>query len=311
MTEKYYFDYDEKNSRYPIAVEQDTAKYVYLHKNKENEAPNKNKNKYEFNFKDYESLIKSKGIKGKQKHQILQKLENKYFDEGDSEDEQYNDLHQAVEETENKKFKAKHKLIPILRRNWFDVVYINGGSGAGKTKFLVKMVNAYIKSLPKKEKPEIFLISKKEKDAMIDDNIKKVQRIDVNTFLDEPMKIEELPDKSIIILDDYEGYETNRPLFKLIIGFLNDLMTMGRTKLLKIFIISHLPSFGKDSTLTFIEASWFVFYPTRTSYSSLEYVLNKKIGWEIKDIKKIKNMKRVVICKFPRMFIHDKFIESI
>lgn len=308
--EQYYFDYEEKNSRYPIAVEQETNKYIYLHKNKDEEKQKTIKNKYEFNFKDYEELIKSKGIKGKQKHQVLQKLENKYFnDEGD--DEHFGDLYNASEAIEEKKFKAKKKLIPVLRKNWFDVVYINGGSGAGKTKYLVKMVNAYIKTLTKKEKPEIFLISKKDKDVMIDDNVKGVQRIDVNTFLEDPMKVEELPDKSIIILDDYEGYESNKPLFKLIIGFLNDVMTMGRTKFLKIFIISHLPSFGKDSTLTFIEASWFVFYPTRTSYSSLEYVLHKKVGWEISDIRKIKDMKRVIIRKFPKMFIYDKFIEKI
>ena len=137
--EQYYFDYEEKNSRYPIAVEQETNKYIYLHKNKDEEKQKTIKNKYEFNFKDYEELIKSKGIKGKQKHQVLQKLENKYFnDEGD--DEHFGDLYNASEAIEEKKFKAKKKLIPVLRKNWFDVVYINGGSGAGKTKYLVKMV---------------------------------------------------------------------------------------------------------------------------------------------------------------------------
>jgi hypothetical protein len=311
MDAKITIDYKERGSKFPVAVEFGTTDYLYLHKRKQDKEEEKPiKNRYDLKFKDYEEAIKRNGIKGKEKHSVMEHLEEMYFSNIQG-DDKYKDLQKIVEEKEGKKFKAKKKLIPVLRKNWFDVVYINGRSGAGKTKFLVRMVNAYLKTLTKKEKPEIYLISKKEKDAMIDDNIKGIQRLDVNTFLEEPMTIDEIPDKSVIIFDDYEQYEPDRPLFKLIIGFLNDLMTMGRTKLLKIFIISHLPTFGKDSTLTFIEASWFVFYPTKTAYSSLEYVLNKKVGWELNEIKKIKGLKRVVVNKDNKFIIYDKFVELI
>lgn len=312
MKEKFYINYTEKGSKYPVAMEQTSRKMLYLHKVKEDEEPQIETNKYEFNFKDYEKAFKELDIKGKQKHSILAKLENSYFnDNNDEEDETMKQLLKLVKEEENKKFKASEKLIPVLRKNWFDVVYINGGSGAGKTKYLVKMVNAYLQTLSKKEKPNVYLISKKSKDEMIDKGIKGIVRIDVDTFIDNPVSIDEVEEKSIVILDDFEGYENNKKLFSQIIGFLNDLMTMGRTKLFKIFIISHLPSFGRNSTLTFIEASIFVFFPTRTSMSSLQYILQNKVGYPQSEIKKFEGMKRVVVFKHPKMYISGKYLNFV
>lgn len=310
--DKYFVDYTKKDSKNILAVEENTNNYIYLHKLPEGGTFPKCENKYNFDLKEYVEIFKKYNIKYKDRLQILQKLEDYYFNDkniNEEQEENIRDLFEFAVENECKKFKADRKLIPVLKPNWFDCVYINGGSGAGKTNFLVKMVNAYLNSLPKKDKPEVFLISKKEKDEMIDKGIKGIKKIDPMTFLEEPMTVEELPLKCIVILDDYEGYKSDPKLFKLIYAFIDDIMTMGRTKLLKLFMISHLPSFGQQSTLTFIEASYFIFYPTRTNFSSLDYILKKKLGLDKESINKVKNMKRIIIQKYPKILLHDKIIQ--
>jgi flagellar biosynthesis GTPase FlhF len=150
MDAKITIDYKEKGSKFPVAVEFGTTDYLYLHKRKQDKEEEKPiKNRYDLKFKDYEEAIKRNGIKGKEKHSVMEHLEEMYFSNIQG-DDKYKDLQKIVEEKEGKKFKAKKKLIPVLRKNWFDVVYINGRSGAGKTKFLVRMVNAYLKTLTKK-----------------------------------------------------------------------------------------------------------------------------------------------------------------
>lgn len=310
--DKYFIDYEEKDAVKSVAVEKDSHKNLYLHKLKDNTLPKLNKKKYDFLLSDYEKLIKKLDIRPRQYLSVLRNLENWYFNGvelDNNEDGKYDSLMNLVEQNELKKLKADRKLIPTFKKDWFDVIYINGGSGAGKTKFLVSLVNTYVHSLKKKDKPEIFLVSKKAQDAMIDKNIKGVQKIDPYSLLEEPMTIDELPDKSILIFDDFEGYQSEPKLFKLIMSFLNDLITMGRTKLLKVFIITHQPSFGKQSTLIFMESTYYVFYPSRSSFNSLEYMLTNKLGMSKNDIDLVKNLKRVTISKYPKYMIYDKYIK--
>lgn len=325
----YYANYNEKGSKYPFAMELNSHKVLYLHKKKEEESDSEEiekmpKNKYDFDIREYEKMLKDAGIKGKKRELLLLEFEEEYFNNTKNINSQYNDIYKKIVENENRKFKAKEKLIPVLRKNWFQVSVLQGKSGAGKTKYLIRMINAYLMQLGKKEKPNIFLISKKESDEMIDNGKKDsknkldkgllskgMERIDVETFLEKPMLASEIPEKSIIVFDDFEGFQNNKKLFSLIIGFLNDLCTMGRTNLYKIFIITHQPTFGKDSTIMFMELHWYNCCPHGTPPASLEYILEKKIGITKENRKKVEKFDRVFVDKDTMLCIHNKYIENL
>lgn len=324
----HYVNYNEKGSKHPIAMEYESHRMLYLHKRKDEDSDSEPdlfpKNVYDFNIRDYERILKEAGVKGKKRELLLMDFENQYFNNTQTVNSQYSDIYKQVAENESKKFKAHQKLIPVLRKDWFDVVLIQGKSGAGKTKSLIRMVNAYKMQLNKKEKPDIYLISKKESDDMIDNGkagsknkldrgLKQqgMERIDVETFLEKPMVASEIPDKSIIIFDDFEGYQNNKKLFALIIGFLNDLATMGRTKLVKIFIITHQSTFGKDSSVMFIELSWYVCCPFKTPPASLDYVLERKIGISKEARKRVEKLNRIFVDKNSTMCLHGKYCEYL
>lgn len=309
----YYFDAKKEGALYPVGVEKANAKQIiYLHKGTKG-----NKQKYNFSYTDYETLINSNGIKGRNKQFILKKLEEAYFKDLDTsnmelEDDNFKALYRTVKENEDKKSKyvAHGKIIPLLKPDWFNVVYINGASGAGKSKIAVRMINEYKKS---HKKANVYLISKKDSDKMID-QIKGINRIDVESFSEDPIDVSEFESRDVIIFDDFEGYQTNKVLFKQIIGLMNDLMTMGRTKLLQVFIITHLPTFGRDSSLIFQEMTYAIIYPTSCSYHSLKFLLKDKIGLDTQQINVIKSMrsKYVVINKtFPRYVISGDEIELL
>lgn len=290
-----YFSNESKGAKYPIAVEMDSDKYVYIHKKKDSEEDT-------IDVHEYERFLKSQGVSVRDRYLLMQ---------------------QHFEDTSSR-FKASQKLVPVLRRNYFDVVHITGRSGAGKTKTVIRMVNAYCNTLSKKEQPDIFLISIKDNDVMIDSGNPKnkrkldrgllkrgMQRVDVETFLEQPLKISEVPDHSIIIFDDYEQYASNKKLFALIQSFLNNLITLGRTKFFKVFIISHNYTLGKDSTLTFIEATWFVVNPSKMPSYVVEALLMKKIGLSRNTINRIKGLKRLYLQKNDMIGIWDKTVELL
>ena len=310
----YYFDEKRAGSVCAVGVEKnDPDAIIYLHK-----GTNKNKKKYNFNYVDYEKEIKKSGVKRREKQYILSKLEDVFFEnmnESDIEDgnEGFKNLYKHVKENEEKKSKfiADSKIIPMIRDDWFNVVFINGPSGAGKSKIAVNMVQQYLKH---NKKIDVFLVSKKSSDKTID-QIKRIKKLDVETFLDDPITIDEFPDKSVIIFDDFEQFETtNKKLYVAIMGLLKDLVTLGRTKLLQVFIITHSSAIGRGSTLLYSEAQWLVLYPLANSYHSLKLVLQDKVGLDMTQIKYIKNLKSkyVVIHKsFPRFLISGDTIEFI
>ena len=312
----YYFSDEKKGSLYPVGVEKkDKDGIIYLHKGEKHKSDSKTQ--YNFSYSDYDKLIKENGIKGRSKNLILKRLEEAYFrdldlDNMETEDSNFRSLYRVVKELEDKKSKfiARSKIIPLLRPNWFNVVYINGPSGAGKSKICYRMIMEYKRV---NKKAGVYLISKKTKDKMLD-QIKGLARIDVTTFLDDPMTVDELNDRDVIIFDDFEGYATDKKLFKLIIGFMNDLITMGRTKLIQVFVITHVATFGRDSSLLFQELTYAVIYPTAMNYHSMKLLLKDKIGFDTDQINAIKKMKSkylIINRQLPRYIISDDSIELI
>ena len=307
----FYFDENKSDSVCGVGfAKEDEDEIIYLHKGQADK-----KTKYNFSYKDYDKEISKNGIKGRQKQYILNKLEKAYFENaGDDalllEDEGFRKLYRYVQQEEEKKSKYvfDSKIIPMLREKYFNVAYFNGPSGGGKTKLAVKVIQEY---LSKHKKSEVFLISKKEKDVTID-QIKKLKRLDVKTFVEDPISIDEFPDGSVIVFDDFEGYESDKALYKQIIGFMNDCLTMGRTKLLQIIIITHSSALGRASSLIFQEASLIVLYPLSMSHHSMKYILGEKVGLDTQQIKYIKNLKSKWIAinkKYPRFLISGREIE--
>lgn len=304
----YFFDtnMDKDNPKsYAVAVEKNKKTIpIYIHKKKNDNKTMVKKSRYNFKYTDYDLLFKNNGIRGKQKAVILKQLEDMYFDNITTDDEKMQSIYEEVKKQEDGKslYQSDYKLIPVPRPNWFNVFYISGSSGSGKTKLLVNIVNEYLslphtKDMYRKQKrntgeyPSIYLISEKNKDAMIDDNLKNVIRLDVNSFIDDPITLDEFGQNDILIFDDYEGFKkTNIKIYNSIQSLLMKCMNLGRTKHLQVFIIRHDPTAGTDTKDLLREATHLILYPESLSYHSMKYIGHQYLGLDTKEINLIKQI---------------------
>jgi hypothetical protein len=312
----FYFDDNKTNSEYPVAISKDDD-IIYLHKDKKDKAKIPKK-KYDLDYKPYEKLI-NENYKGKEKRKILLKFQEAYFNNFEEEnlgmmDDKFKNVYKHIKTNEDNKskFTTDTKLKTVLKFDWFDVIYITAPSGAGKTKIIVSMIDTYFNMYYKKKKPPVIVISKKIEDEMLD-KIKNI-RLDPSTFIEDPIKMDEIEKESIIIFDDFESYENEPYIYNAILSFLTDIITMGRTKKLKVFIVLHGLLKPKIQSLIYNEMTYLILYPNSSSYSTIKRLLEQKVGLDIKKINEIKNLKSkyLIIHKtYPKYIIYSNNVELL
>ena len=179
--------------------------------------------------------------------------------------------------------------------------FICGPSGSGKSYFAVNYVNEYVKRY---KRCNIYLLSSLDEDETID-KIKGLKRLKIDdSILENPLQINEFDERDLIIFDDIDVIG-NKLLRSAVYTFLDQCLEIGRHKKLELVITNHLCNNGKDTRRILNECHTVTIYPRAGSSYGLNYLLQKYIGIDKKDILKIKKLKsrHVTIYKHAPQFV--------
>ena len=278
----YYFSFDKKKDGKPIAVVKNGDKdgeFLYLCEGKSG------RTKKELSYKDYEKDLKE--FKPRERIRALNMLEEAYEKNIDIDnllDENLRNVYKrVVEKEDNKKSITLHdgKFQPIPLKDTFQLFYICGACGAGKSYMALGIATAYKKMYPKNE---VYLISKLTEDDTLD-KAKFIKRIKVATFLEEKPEIEEF-ENSLVIFDDYESFE--KKIYEIVIQLINDIASMGRHKKINIILCQHNFTNYKATRMTLNEMTAVTIYPASASNQALKYLLGTYCGLDTKQINELK-----------------------
>lgn len=304
----YYFD--TKKSDMPIAKSETKGDIVYLHKGE-----NKQKKQYQLFYDDYKEEI-NKNFKKAEKQSVISKLEKAYFDDVKPSqifDERLRNVYEKVIELEGKRqvFEEHDDILyPICIKGKFNVFFISGSCGAGKSTMALKIANEYKKQ---NKKHDVFVISRLEDDSTLD-QAKYMIKLDCDTFLEEKPTFD-LFKNCLIIFDDFESYQTtNKKIYDAIIGLMNELLTMGRHNGISMIVINHLISNYKSTRLLFAEATHFILYPASCSNHSMKYLLGTYGGLDYRQIMGIKKDRSHFVCLYrhhPNFIVSDHKVELL
>lgn len=191
-------------------------------------------------------------------------------------------------------------LIPNPDPNTRSVYYIAGASGSGKSYIARGLAEGYKKLFPDRQ---VYLISKLREDSTLDTmKIGKPLRIDVQSLIDNYPTIDEFKD-CMIIFDDYDTFVGKEG--KVVQQLIDDLAIQGRHTNTTMLCLTHYITNYKKTTLMLNEAMYYIIYPQSTSFSSLKYLLQSRVGMSKEDIHNLRSLGRwVCIYKnYPQFLI--------
>jgi chromosomal replication initiation ATPase DnaA len=250
----------------------DDIKYVCL---VENESK---KSKVQFNEDDYSDLLVKYSNK-QERDDIVALLKDKFYKTlGVS---SHDDALQKIVLDD-----GKFKIMPVFDK--FQVYYLYGASGSGKSYIARDIAESYHQQNPKNG---VFLISKLADDSTLD-KAKFIKRIDVESFKEEKCNVMEFSD-SMVIIDDYEGWESSdKLLYNIIISIINDISSMGRHHHINLIVCNHNHTNYRSTRLLLNEATGIIIYPQSSGDHALKYLLTSYVGLtkaQIQEIKKAKS----------------------
>lgn len=313
----YYFTYKKEGSIDQVAKVEEQKKIVYLHKG---EKPDES-DEEEFNaipYSKYEKLLKE--VPARQRQGVFNQMVNAYKYKHNIEEYTgiQRELLKSIYNDEDQKrgdlVLRNGKFEPILFKNpaKFQVFYIVGSSGSGKSTIALKLIKNFKKDNPKHQ---VYVVSKLDKDDTLDKEKKLFHRLDVLSFKKDPIKIDEFEDGSVIVFDDYESFQGDKILYNIIIGLLNDLCTLGRHKGLKIIICQHNVSNYSATRLVLQETTNIVIFPASVQQGTLKYLLQDKLGMSKEQVNKIKNERQshyvMIYSHHPNFLLTEKEIKLL
>ena len=179
--------------------------------------------------------------------------------------------------------------------------FICGPSGSGKSYFAVNYITQYVKRY---KKASIYLLSSLDQDDTID-KIPNLQRLKIDdSILENPLQINEFNERDVVIFDDIDVI-SNKALRGAVYSFLDQCLEIGRHRLLELIITNHLCTNGRDTRRILNECHTITIYPRAGSSYGINYLLQKYIGIDRKDIAKLKKLKsrHVTIYKHAPQFV--------
>jgi hypothetical protein len=314
----------------PIAVirsesnSQMNGKFVYLCEN-ENDDDNKDKD-YEIEFNEFEKLI---GKSGKTKDKIksfdlISKALKKNLKPDDFivDDENVKLAYKKISDNKNKIIKIPNDChfevmpkVPDNGGNNRECIYITGCSGSGKSWWIKFYVQNYNKLF--KGKRPVYLVSTLEEDETLDNSDFKIQRLKLDSLVDDPIDLNtgEL-DNCCIIFDDFDTIEDEkggRDYATKIWRLMDDILTKGRHHNITCIIASHYNTNGKRGRLILTECNKFVIYPHGTSAHAMKYLLNHHVGIDTETIKSLNHLGRWVCLSkvYPKYLISEHVVRLI
>jgi hypothetical protein len=213
------------------------------------------------------------------------------------------DKHSTGEEIELKP-NEKFALEPTHDPNGRDVIMVGGKSGSGKSYIAKNFIKRYMNLWPKRQ---VFLVSYLDEDETIDE-AKGVERIDPETWVDEPPELEYFKE-TLLVLDDIEGFErSNKQVFYGIQRVVDMVATTGRHSASSILNCSHLLTDYKRTRLWLGESNQFCIFPNGASLKQLNTLLGSYAGADSSEIKKMRYLPSRWVClrtSFPPVVVHE------
>ena len=192
---------------------------------------------------------------------------------------------------------GKFTLTPIF--NKYQLFYLVGSCGSGKSYLAREIIENYKKLYPKNE---VYVISSLQEDETLD-KLKYLVRIDPNTFLQEKPNINEFSN-SLVLFDDYENFE--KKIYDLTIELINSIASTGRHFKINMICIQHNFINYKATRLLLNEMTHCIVYPSSASNHALKYLLGTYCGLDRKQIQEVKKSKSRWVCIYrhhPNMMI--------
>ena len=304
----YYFDTEK--SDIGIAQTEETGDIIYLHKG---QPPKKD---HQIAYSQYKNII-DKYVKGREKQTIISKIEKLLDNNVDPMyvmDDNIRSIYTIIKDEEEKKqiyIDNDDTMFPICIKNKFNLFYISGGTGSGKSTLAMKIIENYKKA---NKGHGIYLISRLEDPKDVLQKCKYIERIDCNSFLEELPTYEEFKD-CMIVFDDFESYQTTNPkLYNIIVGLMNEMVTLGRHQNLNIIVCCHNVTNYKSTRLLLLEATHMILYPRSCSNHSLKYLFGTYGSMDTKQLEKFKKSQSRFICLYkqhPNILFTEHSIELL
>lgn len=200
---------------------------------------------------------------------------------------------------------GKFTLNPMY--NKYQLFYIVGSCGAGKSYLAREIIENYKKMYPKNE---VYVISSLQEDTTLD-KLKYLVRIDPNTFIDEKPNIDEFSN-SLVLFDDYENFP--KKIYDLTVELINSIASTGRHASINMICIQHNFTNYKATRLLLNEMTHVVVYPSSASNHALKYLLGTYCGLDRKQLQEVKKSKSRWVCIYrhhPNMMITQNEIKFL
>ena len=272
------------------------------------------KEERELYYSDYEKEFKV--FPSRERQRMFKLVERMYnggsdTDEDEGVDDKLKEVYKMVKEKEDAKkqfqLHGEEVFVPVLNKDKHFFYYITGASESGKSYVASMLIESYRKLYPKRH---VFLISKLAKDETLD-KLKFIKRLDLDTFVKDPPKVEEF-EKSLVVFDDYENLPP--ALFSIVLNLIKDIGIQGRHASIDGIVISHLATDYTKTKVVLSEATHFCVFPHHNSYQSMESLLKTYCGFKTTQISGLRGMhSRWVIIhrRAPNYLLGEKSVELI
>lgn len=182
-------------------------------------------------------------------------------------------------------------------------IYISGAQGSGKSYWIGQFLK-YWKNEKGNAKKDIYLFSLKDADTSLD--IIKPKRIK----LDEKLKELDYKDfkDSTVIFDDVDSI-SDKDIKNIVYSLLDNIVNVGRSLKINVIASNHASTDGRFTRAIVNSCDMVVYFPMSGSAHGMNYLLNKYIGLDKKDISNIKKLKSRSVCiykNYPQMICTER-----
>lgn len=191
-------------------------------------------------------------------------------------------------------FKLKTgQFIPLPNINMERTIwYLFGASGSGKSYLSASIIKQWLKL---NLNSEVYIFSKLNDDVALDNLGLRTHRVQIDTLLDEPIVIEDIPDGSLILYDDVDT-ETNKTIANNLYNLLDSVLQIGRHKKISAIITSHTACNYRKTKVVLNESHYIIVYPNSGSFYQINYLLKTYCGLSNNQVSKVRNLSSRWVC---------------
>ena len=177
-------------------------------------------------------------------------------------------------------------VLPRIEDNQVQKIFISGMSGSGKSTYIADYAKNYQKIYPKNK---IYIISRHDSDDVLDNNLKNIKRLQIDSeLLDTDINLEDL-ENSLVIFDDTETIQ-DKHLKKFVFDLRCDMLQNCRHHNIFMACVEHQILNHASTRLLILECDMVVFFPRSGSYQIKNYLKNYQ-GYDKETINMIMSIK--------------------